>query len=215
MRTEGIITQLVFNHALRIRMKAELPESTGTESSNPSTTASSPDNVSITEQPAAVEASETSNRSGDETLAQSSSASVKSSSESCKGKKKAKEVPEDKSTPPVARKEATADNLVGKINNLVTTDLTNITDARDFLLLCEHTSSFCRSCQCADGLGSVVYVPLQVALSVWFLYSILGWSAFMGLLVMILLFPIPGYIAKMIQGVQVTRMSKVCVSILY
>jgi hypothetical protein len=30
----------------------------------------------------------------------------------------------------------------------------------------------------------------------------------MGLLVMILLFPIPGYVAKMIQGVQVARMDK-------
>jgi hypothetical protein len=57
--------------------------------------------------------------------------------------------------------------------------------------------------------STVVFVPLQVGLSVWFLYSILGWSAFVGLAVMILLFPIPGYVAKMIQGVQVTRMKQV------
>lgn len=34
-------------------------------------------------------------------------------------------------------------------------------------------------------------------------------SAFVGLVVMILLFPIPGYVAKLIQTVQVERMKKV------
>jgi len=57
--------------------------------------------------------------------------------------------------------------------------------------------------------SAVVSVPLQIGLSVWFLYTILGWSAFVGLAVMVALFPIPGYVAKMIQGVQVTRMKKV------
>lgn len=55
---------------------------------------------------------------------------------------------------------------------------------------------------------TVVFVPLQVGLSVWFLYSILGWSAFVGLAVMVILFPIPGYVARMIQGVQVARMKQ-------
>lgn len=215
MRTEGIITQLVFNHALRIRMKAELPESTGTESRASSTAAPSPDNASISEQPIAAEASESSNGSGDETLAHSSSASIKSGTES-KGKKKAKDISEDNSVAPVAPKERSADNLVGKINNLVTTDLNNITDGRDFLLLGECLMRLtCRSYLYADGAGEVVYFPLQVALSVWFLYSILGWSAFVGLLVMVLLFPIPGYVAKMIQGVQETRMKKVCILLFY
>ena len=34
-------------------------------------------------------------------------------------------------------------------------------------------------------------------------------SALIGMLVMVLSFPIPGYIAKVIQNVQVTRMKKV------
>jgi len=131
VRTEGIITQLVFNHALRIRMKAELPDGTETDS-NPSTTPSSPDNASVVEQPPSADASESSNGSGDETLAQSSI------SESRRGKKKAKDVePAEGKSAPVASKEPTADNLVGKINNLVTTDLNNITEARDILFLGE------------------------------------------------------------------------------
>lgn len=136
VRSEGIITQLVFNHALRIRMKAELPAEGTSSASNPSTTIPSPDNASVVDQPVSAEASESSNSSGDETLAQGCSTSIKSATESSKGKQKAKDSQpaEDKAVP----KEAAADNLVGKINNLVTTDLNNITEARDFLFLCKH-----------------------------------------------------------------------------
>ena len=58
-------------------------------------------------------------------------------------------------------------------------------------------------------MRAVLYAPLQVILSVIFLYSILGWSAFVGMLAMVLLFPVPGYVASMIQGVQTERMKKV------
>lgn len=185
-------------------MKAELPEGAGTES-NPSTTPPSPDSSSIAEPPASAEGS---NGSGDETLVQPSSISGSS-----KGKKKADSIVPigDKS----AAKEPTAENLIGKINNLVTTDLNNITEARDFLFLGECTTLFAIQRLCSDDVGKVLYVPLQVALCVWFLYSILGWSAFVGLSSMVLLFPIPGYVAKMIQGVQITRMKMVCTCILY
>ena len=136
MRTEGILTQLVFNHALRIRMKAELPEGTGTNS-NPSTATASSDNASVMEQPSSLETSESSRGSGDETLVQPNSSSIKSASDPNKGKQKADaQSAEDKPAPKV---EATADTLVGKINNLVTTDLNNITEGRDFLLICEYT----------------------------------------------------------------------------
>jgi hypothetical protein len=54
----------------------------------------------------------------------------------------------------------------------------------------------------------VVFVPVQAGLSIWFLYFILGWSAFVGLAIMVLLFPLPGYVAKMIQSVQIARMKK-------
>lgn len=47
-------------------------------------------------------------------------------------------------------------NLVGRLNNLVTTDLGNITGARDVLYI-------------------VVYIPMQITLCMLFLYLILGW----------------------------------------
>jgi hypothetical protein len=53
-------------------------------------------------------------------------------------------------------KKAETGNLVGKINNLVTTDLNNITTAREFLRV-------------------FVLAPIQIALCVMFLYVLLGW----------------------------------------
>ncbi|KZP16764.1 P-loop containing nucleoside triphosphate hydrolase protein [Athelia psychrophila] len=178
-RTEGLITQLIFNHALRIRMKAELPEGV---SSTSSTAVGTPDNASVIDQPVSAEASESSNGSGAETPAQSSS-SFKSTSS--KSKQKGRDVPNEKAAAP----QKDADNLVGKIMNLISTDTTNITDARDIMLL-------------------LVNMPLLVGLSIWFLYVILGWSAFVGLAVMVLLSPLPGAVASMIQSVQVARMQK-------
>lgn len=63
----------------------------------------------------------------------------------------------------------------------------------------------------ADQSNSIVVVkvPLQIASSIWFLNSILGWSAFVGLLVMVLLFPVPIWLGSVIQRVQIGRMGKV------
>ena len=57
----------------------------------------------------------------------------------------------------------------------------------------------------------VLYVPLQVGLCVWFLYNVLGWSAFAGLFVMLALFPIPGAVAGKIQNVQKEAMKRVSI----
>lgn len=54
-----------------------------------------------------------------------------------------------------------------------------------------------------------MYIPVQIALCIWFLYGILGWSAFLGMAVIVVMFPLPGYVAKLIQGVQSTKMKKV------
>ncbi|KAF9449105.1 multidrug resistance-associated ABC transporter [Macrolepiota fuliginosa MF-IS2] len=119
VHTEGLLTQLVFEHSLRIRMKAEASDG----SENPT--------------------SET--------------------------------------------KTVKADNLVGKINNLVTTDMVNVVEARDFLFL-------------------IGYHPLQIILSIIFLYQVLGSSSFIGLAVILIMVPIPVFMAKLMQSVQKERM---------
>lgn len=88
--------------------------------------------------------------SRDETLHASSSSEVPSTSSI--GKDKVSNLPKDVDKD----KSSSGENLVGKINNLVTTDLANIVEARDFLL-------------------AAVYIPLQITLCIIFLYVVLGW----------------------------------------
>ncbi|KAF8150440.1 P-loop containing nucleoside triphosphate hydrolase protein [Mycena galopus ATCC 62051] len=79
---------------------------------------------------------------------------------------------------------------MGKLMNLITSDLSNITAVVDVWLV-------------------LVIAPVQIALSTWFLYAILGWSALVGLAVMIACLPLPAYITlRVMQGIQVLRMKR-------
>ncbi|VDC01970.1 unnamed protein product [Peniophora sp. CBMAI 1063] len=89
---------------------------------------------------------------------------------------------------PTATKKAES-QLLGKINNLVTSDLDSVADGRELIWL-------------------IVYSPLLIAASIYFLYEILGWSVFVGLVVMLLSFILPGYTAKRISGIQKEVMKK-------
>lgn len=80
-------------------------------------------------------------------------------------------------------------DLVGKINNLVTSDLFNIVEARDFLFF-------------------FVYCPIKTVLCMIFLYHLLGWSALIGLATILLTFPIPLWIGRMVSAVTNERMKK-------
>ncbi|KAF7306575.1 ATP-binding cassette transporter [Mycena indigotica] len=80
-------------------------------------------------------------------------------------------------------------NLVGKITNLVTTDLANILGGIHILML-------------------LVLIPIETALSIVFLYKVLGWAAFVGLAMILALFPAPGYVAKLLKVVQQERLKK-------
>ncbi|KAF8208849.1 P-loop containing nucleoside triphosphate hydrolase protein [Mycena galopus ATCC 62051] len=46
---------------------------------------------------------------------------------------------------------------------------------------------------------NVLLFPLQVALAIWFLYLILGWSSFVGLAVILITLPLPSYLARIIR----------------
>lgn len=181
VRTQAIITQLVFEHSLRIRVKAETADSSGSSTSS-SPEILTPDSASVCE--GTVDGSSTLHSTSPtdttESTMHSSSSSVSSTQAKVKKDKKTKE-----DDPP----QSDASNLVGKINNLVTTDLDNIVDGRDFLFV-------------------VLYIPVQISLCIVFLYLLLGWSSFVGLAVMIVSFPLPGYIAKWIQTIQEKRLKR-------
>ncbi|KAF7967145.1 hypothetical protein HWV62_35674 [Athelia sp. TMB] len=176
VHTESIITRLVFEHALRIRMKTEASESLESTNENTPTpsTVNTPDSTSI----------------ADSFLAESTTiTTTNTATPSRKGKKKLQG--EDTVSMSSAKGKTTSqrpsENLTGRINNLVSTDLGNITDGRNWLWL-------------------TLYVPLQIALCVTFLYRILGWSSFVGIAIMIICLPIPGYVAKQMQSSQREKM---------
>ncbi|KAH9059057.1 hypothetical protein EDB87DRAFT_1832312 [Lactarius vividus] len=178
VRVTAIVTQLVFEHALRIRVKAETsssPSATPTATPEVGSGTTTPDSGSV------VEINTVSEEAGGSSEETGSEQSVIAGS-SIKGKRK-EEAPGSDSVREGGDEPGDSSNLVGKMNNLVSTDLENIVDGRDFLLL-------------------ILYFPLQVVICIWFLYDILGWSTFVGTAVMVTLFPIPGIVAGKIQKVQ-------------
>jgi len=130
MRVQAILTELIFEHSLRIRLKAEASG----ESSSTETSSSTAGTVVDISSPTLAEGSD-----GD-------------SSDVTKGKAKAE--PPKKVTQPQQPK--MKENLVGKINTIITVDVDRITAARDFLMVLLH-------------------VPLGLTTSMIFLYVVLGW----------------------------------------
>ncbi|OCH84366.1 multidrug resistance-associated ABC transporter [Obba rivulosa] len=180
-QAQAILTSLIFDHSLRIRVKVEdnRPSSTYAGSSATAT----PDTTSV------VESTEGGSADGENESEESTiGASTLSANSSAKAKQKAKADNKRKPVfpPPAGQK---SKNLVGRLNNLVTVDIDKITNAREWIAL-------------------VVMVPLQTGLSIWFLYTVLGWSSFVGLAVMLALFPAPGYITSLTQKVQREKMKK-------
>lgn len=130
MRTESIITQLVFNHALRVRVKAETDDDTipshngkvvNKDMANSSTLNDNHPGIPLSlDLP--VE-SHTDVFEQPESAAPENGAQESTNYQAAPGKSKA------------------GNNLVGKITNLCTSDLGNIVGSRDFLLLCEYLFS--------------------------------------------------------------------------
>jgi hypothetical protein len=126
VRVSAIITQLVFEHALRIRVKTETsssPRTTPAVTPELRSETATPDNVSVADNIRP----ETAGGSGEENGRSTGSLSTK-------GKQK-EEFPASPVSDDDDEDAVKASNLVGKMNNLVSTDLENIIDGRDFLLL--------------------------------------------------------------------------------
>ena len=139
VRTQGLLTQLVFEHSLRISLKAEVTNEKiendnltviGTQDSESVTEGTSVDSNSLTREIASQSSQAVTPISRD-----SSSDSQSTSNGPIKvmdsSTRTLKSDPDTKS----ATKDKEAQNLIGKINNLVTTDISNIIEARDFLFI--------------------------------------------------------------------------------
>ncbi|KAF7365323.1 hypothetical protein MVEN_00404300 [Mycena venus] len=82
-------------------------------------------------------------------------------------------------------KDSNKRNLIGRINNLSTSDVFNLTAVMEIWI-------------------TVLLFPLQLALAIWFLYVILGWSSFVGLAVILATLPLPSHLARMMRKLQIS-----------
>lgn len=143
VRMEAIITELVFEHALRIRMKAQI--TSDRSASREASSESTPDSRSIIDtcdqtESAVIGRGPSASGSEYETLRLNSRASA-DCGELDEGNRKNGTSSISDQTTPTTKSEVQPDssdsteNLVGKLNNLVTTDLANIVEGRDFMLI--------------------------------------------------------------------------------
>jgi ABC-type multidrug transport system fused ATPase/permease subunit len=182
---EAVITSAVYQHSLRIRVlnktDDELPPPPPATPELPkANTALGPAQAPGSAEATASEVATLHSRA--ETSASTSSTVVGSENGNGKKGKDGKDAAGDEKY-----KKGKGQDIIGKLNNLVTADLDNITGGKDWLIC-------------------VVNNILQVSLGSGFLYSILGWSAWVGLGVMILLAPIPAWVSTFMNGVQKKKM---------
>nr|GAT43190.1 ATP-binding cassette transporter [Mycena chlorophos] len=189
VRTESILTQLLLAHSLRIRMKAELDENKEKLETTPATPQPEPASASASAPAAGQENVRPASSEGDET----ESATVHASSASVKS---AKSVGTTTTATTAADKKADKKdpkkgptNIVGRLNNLITSDLASVVESRDFLVI-------------------LLYCPAQIILGVYFLYVLLGNAVWVGVASILLLAPAPGYMARQVQKIQKQRMKR-------
>ncbi len=127
---QGIVTQVILDHALRIRLKADVPESSDKKVA---AAVSTPDTVSIADE------GETSTLAEDQRSSNSEDHSATAASGSAGARPKDSSSIKDVGTKPREKKEG---NMIGKINNLVTTDLSTLEFGQSFLFLCRRRGAF-------------------------------------------------------------------------
>ncbi|KAG5644693.1 hypothetical protein DXG03_007916 [Asterophora parasitica] len=166
VRLEAILTQLILKHALRIRIVAEVdslaiaPTPPAAPSVAPSQSTSSSDE-SLTP-PAESES--------DETVADEPQSKAASPSP-----------PPSPPPPPPPPPQSKGKSLVGRMNNLISSDLQALARAAEFL-------------QVFFG------APVMIVLTIGFLYNLLGWSALIGFVVLVAQTPLPIVFSRLLQG---------------
>lgn len=178
VRVEGVLTQLIFDHALKIRMREDGPATgtstpgtatataTGTPSSQNKSLPDVSDNSTSPTEPPSASTSQT---------PAPSSPSTDTPTQTAENSQSSKEGSNPQS------------NLTGRINNLMSSDLDAITEARNILFV-------------------ILQAPLEIALCVWFLWTVLGVSSLVGLAFLLLGLGVPGRVAVLVKTAQIERM---------
>ena len=208
VHVESLFTQLLFGHALRIKMQDPVdgagvgqgkgPGKVLVGANTPAVVGGAEDGlgVGLADVPVVVNGNNGRDNSTGGSSPNESSSSSSSDEEtvvggikkegsvegSAAGAKKAGGGGKPGKDDPPADDEQTA-GLVGRLTTLASTDLENIIDGRDFLM-------------------AILYGPLQLVLGAIFLYQILSWSALVGMAVTLITLPIPGYLAGLMNATQ-------------
>lgn len=114
MRTEAILTQLIFDHTLRIRLHTSDHSHASSDNDRPTIPIASQPTVPLTQD-------------GADGLNKASTT----------GPENASLEPSINEQQASSGRSTKTRNLAGKINNLITADLSNVTDGRNFVSLCE------------------------------------------------------------------------------
>lgn len=134
VRVQGIITQLIFDHALRIRVKAEVGSASGSTLPSRAPTPDSASFVGASTGPSSEGSSP--EESADETVAGDTNGNAaKDKKRKRSGSTVSGSSVGSKTMPQKADEGVKGGNLAGRLNNLITTDLTNLVDGRDFLFI--------------------------------------------------------------------------------
>ncbi len=188
-RAEAIFTQLIFDQALRIKMRDDVDSE---KEAGPLSGADTPailveDTSDLVHGLTTIE--ETTSENAGTLVGQAQgngSTNGDASSTSSKGKKKAAAAAAVAAAEGAASK-SHSKNIGGKINTLMGSDIDALVEGRDVFLV-------------------VLYSPLQIIFAVIFLWQILGWSSLVGMLCIVITLPIPGYLSKFMHSVQIELM---------
>ena len=183
-RTEALVIELVFEHSLRIRLKTETSNDSlevASAASAPPTSKDTPAKDAAVVTTPEMEGARIPNLDSVTSSEISQSSTVVASkepsavgSEAAASKANQNGKAKAKSNPAKVEKKSGKDaNFIGRLNNLVTTDLQNIVRAKDFLILCEHLHS-CDLFRLLTKI-SVLYIPITITLCIVFLFQVLGW----------------------------------------
>ncbi|KZT60640.1 P-loop containing nucleoside triphosphate hydrolase protein [Calocera cornea HHB12733] len=193
VQVESILTQLIFEHALRVRLTDEttsppLPATTsGTSIVAPEgdqTTVNGSDSVVnvVSEEETATLLEHEGSIDGPESAAASSSTAAGPADQS-------KTEPAKPTDGNDANPSSEAMHLSARINSLFGTDIGACIGGRDFLVV-------------------LLNCPFEAILCAWFLWAILSWSAVVGMMFIIITLPVPGWVANMMQDTQAKLMEK-------
>ncbi|KAL0950659.1 hypothetical protein HGRIS_007445 [Hohenbuehelia grisea] len=189
---ESVITQLVFEHGLRVRMRAEPSQDTTSPAvqTDSTSTPSTPAGTSTTSPEAHSTGSSVQDSARESSFSSKFTALARAwAFIRCRVRRKEKSAQKSQSTKNARPNSEGPTNTQARMTNLITSDLESLGDLRHAILF-------------------LVPVPLEAGLAVWFLYSILGWSAFVGMSAILILYPVPGYIGRLLHHFQKDRMSR-------